>query len=401
MPNHAPSFNHAEAQLINQELFHFLTPPERELLLSCAKKQVLKKNQILTHEGDPADSFYVILNGKLQVTKHAKKKTVQHVLAYLNPGDTIGEMALIEKLPRGATLKARKTSTVLEFEVSEVEKYPEVYNKLSLHLAQKTARRLRFLSEVTVKSMEKQLQEAQKRSALGLLMVTVLSLICIYILSLRFLENIQSQLPVTTIISAPMVVIIVAIMILVMKRSGFPWKTFGISFKHWQHDILEALLLSIPVILILMLAKWLVIRLILKDPSMPLIHPQASMPINSEFNSLLYGASLAMYVLLAPLQELIVRGGLQSGFYVFLPGAEKKRLWIAIIISNLIFSLPHLYSSPYFALIVLVPGIFWGWLYSRQKTLVGVSVSHIFIGVWMVFIVGFEQLITQLGTFNL
>ncbi len=401
MPNHALNFNHAEAELINQELFHFLIPSERELLLNSAKKYTLKKNQILTREGDPANSFFVILSGKLKVTKHTRKKKFEYVLAYLNTGDTVGEMSLIENVPRGATLKALKPTTVLEFDIHQIKKYPELYNRLGLFLAKKTARRLRFLSEVTVKSMEKRLQEAHKRTALGSLMVTVLTLISCYMLSLQFLHHIELQLPVTTIISAPMVIIIGVIMILVMKRSGFPWKTYGVRFKNWRHDIIEALVLSLPIIAILMIAKWAVIHFVLHDPKLPLIEPSSSMPPNYFLNPLYYWISLLVYIILVPLQELIVRGGLQSGFYVFLRGTEKKRLWIAIIISNLIFSLPHLYNSPSFAFLVLIPGIFWGWLYARQKTLVGVSVSHIFIGVWMVFVVGFEQLINRLGTLNL
>jgi CRP-like cAMP-binding protein len=402
MPNHnAINFNHAEAELINQELFHFLTLQERKLLLNSAKKYTLQKNQILIREGDPADSFFVILSGKFKVTKHAKKKKFEYVLAYMNSGDTVGEMGIIENVPRSATLKALKASTVLEFDISEIKKYPELYNRLGLFLAKKTVRRLRFLSEVTVKSMEKRLQEAHKHSALGLLMVTVLTLISCYMLSLQFLQHLEMHLPVTTIISAPMVIIIGVIMILVMKRSGFPWKTFGIRFKNWRHDIFEALVLSIPIILLLMAAKWAVLHYVLHDSTTPLIEPRSGMPPNYFFNPMYYWISLTVYIILVPLQELIVRGGLQSGFYVFLRGSEKKRLWIAIIISNLIFSLPHLYNSPYFAFLVLIPGIFWGWLYSRQKTLVGVSVSHIFIGVWMVFIVGFEQTINRLGTLNL
>lgn len=398
MPDHLNEVNDAEARLIYEELFKFLSPSERELLLNNAQKITLKKNQILTHQGDPADSFFVILSGKLRVTKHAKKKKVEHMFAHLNPGDIIGEMALLENVRRGFTLKAVQSTTLLEFKISTIQNFPEIYNKLAVYLGKRTADRLRYLSDVTVKSMEKELQESRKHSALGLLMVTVLTIISVYMLSLQFLEKIKTHLPITTIISAPMVIIIFLIMIMVMKKSGFPWKTFGIRTKNWRHDTLEALLFSLPVIIALMSAKWVVIHSILKDPTIPLIDPRSSMRDDVSFSLSLYFISLIVYIVLAPLQELIARGALQSGFYVFLRGSEKKRLWIAIIISNLIFSLPHLYNSPYFALLVLIPGIFWGWLFARQKTLIGVSVSHIFIGVWMVFIVGFEQLIIKLGT---
>ncbi len=149
MPKRINNIIDTNDKLIHQKLFDFLTPAEREALLSNANKVTLKKNQILTHEGDPPTSFYILLSGEISVTKHAKKKKNEHVLAYLHPGDIIGEMALIEKTPRGFTLKAIKSATtLLEFNVDSIKKTPEIYNKLGMHLGERAAERLRYLSEV-------------------------------------------------------------------------------------------------------------------------------------------------------------------------------------------------------------------------------------------------------------
>ena len=40
-----------------------------------------------------------------------------------------------------------------------------------------------------------------------------------------------------------------------------------------------------------------------------------------------------------------------------------------------------------------LPGLFWGWLYARHGTLIGVSVSHILLGLWTVFVVGIEGVV--------
>lgn len=50
--------------------------------------------------------------------------------------------------------------------------------------------------------------------------------------------------------------------------------------------------------------------------------------------------------------------------------------------ANIIFSAAHLYVSPGLAVMAFVAGLFWGWLYARQGTLVGVSVSHVLLGFW-------------------
>src|SRR5262249_16591708 len=97
--------------------------------------------------------------------------------------------------------------------------------------------------------------------------------------------------------------------------------------------------------------------------------------------------ALAFYLFfITPIQELIARGGLQGSLQMFLTG--KYKVLTAILISNLILSTMHLYLSFRMALLVFLPGIFWGWLYSRHHTLIGVIISHIMIGAFAFWIVG-------------
>jgi hypothetical protein len=44
-------------------------------------------------------------------------------------------------------------------------------------------------------------------------------------------------------------------------------------------------------------------------------------------------------------------------------------------------------------LIVFVPGLFWGWLYARHDTLIGVSLSHLIIGWTAIFFLNLESLL--------
>jgi hypothetical protein len=64
----------------------------------------------------------------------------------------------------------------------------------------------------------------------------------------------------------------------------------------------------------------------------------------------------------------------------------------SIVLSNILFAGGHSHISFGFALSVFVPGIFWGWLFAKQNSLIGVSVSHVLIGVWGAFIVGIENM---------
>ncbi|HGC5656427.1 hypothetical protein SFB48_01050 [Legionella pneumophila] len=48
----------------------------------------------------------------------------------------------------------------------------------------------------------------------------------------------------------------------------------------------------------------------------------------------------------------------------------------------------HTHLGLTFASLTFIAGLFWGWLFHRQKSLLGVSVSHVILGVWSLFIVG-------------
>jgi hypothetical protein len=105
--------------------------------------------------------------------------------------------------------------------------------------------------------------------------------------------------------------------------------------------------------------------------------------------SVLILTSLA-YAVFSPIQEFIARGGIQSAFQELL--ISKHKSLIAIVLANLMFSMTHLHISTVIAIVVFVPGLFWGWLYHRHKTLIGVCVSHIIVGLFAIRVVGFPDL---------
>jgi len=66
---------------------------------------------------------------------------------------------------------------------------------------------------------------------------------------------------------------------------------------------------------------------------------------------------------------------------------------MAIVIANALFTAAHLYLSIGFALLAMIPGFLWGWLYARHGTLVAPVVSHIVLGWWAFFVLGFDRLL--------
>jgi hypothetical protein len=94
----------------------------------------------------------------------------------------------------------------------------------------------------------------------------------------------------------------------------------------------------------------------------------------------------AIYVLASAVQELIVRGALQSSLQMFLTG--RRRITKAVVVSALLFSVTHLHMSFLFATLAFVPGLFWGWLFARRPNLIGPILSHVAVGAFVFFIMG-------------
>jgi membrane protease YdiL (CAAX protease family) len=87
-----------------------------------------------------------------------------------------------------------------------------------------------------------------------------------------------------------------------------------------------------------------------------------------------------LYALLSPVQEFVARGLMQGALAKMLTGPQVPLK--SILLANAVFSVSHQHLGLAYALAVFVPGLFWGWLYHRQGSLLGVSISHVIIGLW-------------------
>jgi CPA1 family monovalent cation:H+ antiporter len=90
----------------------FAELPERELKLvaRAAREEAFLPGEDLVTEGKPAGPMFVLVEGKATVFVHGKER------ASLGAGDFFGEMALIDRQPRSATVRA--DSEVLALAIS-------------------------------------------------------------------------------------------------------------------------------------------------------------------------------------------------------------------------------------------------------------------------------------------
>ena len=71
-----------------------------------------KKGEKVCKQGGPGDSFYLVYSGKLSVNIKKGFLSASKKVADLGPGDFFGEMALLDRAPRSATVECEEDSKV-------------------------------------------------------------------------------------------------------------------------------------------------------------------------------------------------------------------------------------------------------------------------------------------------
>ena len=89
-----------------------LSSLEINLLSTLSKERQLHPGEVLFREGDPGDAMYVVLEGRVRISKHIPGAG-EEALAILERGDYFGEMALIDHQPRSALAKAHEGGAVV------------------------------------------------------------------------------------------------------------------------------------------------------------------------------------------------------------------------------------------------------------------------------------------------
>jgi MFS family permease len=76
-----------------------------EALAAALKVETVGPATVVVREGDEPDDLFVVVSGSLEVTSHGEAHEKRRV-AVLRPGDYFGEIGLLEKIPRTATVTA-------------------------------------------------------------------------------------------------------------------------------------------------------------------------------------------------------------------------------------------------------------------------------------------------------
>jgi len=344
---------------------------------SCALGSA-EPGEAIVIEGDEAKSFFVLTEGEVVILCNGAE---EYELGRMVAPHHFGEAALAGSSKRSATLRAIETTQFIEIDteamLSLARTRPGFATSLVVMLRGMFTH-LERSTTVAVQQLDQALQESRMRNRISRFIMMMILGLTGYSVFLGLVVGADEFIAKSEFISVPMLFVSFVIMVWFMRTSGFPARFFGFNFDNWKRHALEGVLFTVPPMLITVAVKLFLISgtdapvfdLFPGDGTIATISP----------------ALIAAYVLFVPAQELTCRGALQSTLEAFL--TSKHRKIEANIAANAVFLIAHLYISYALSAIAFMCGLYWGWLYSRQRSLVGVVVSHILLGLFAFEVVG-------------
>jgi len=114
-------------------LFSALSRKELQRVARASDTVEVKEGHELTRQGDVGREMFVIVNGTATVKRNGRK------IGTAGPGDAIGELSLLDKGPRTATITADGPTTVLVLGAREfagvLDEVPGIAHKIMSALA--------------------------------------------------------------------------------------------------------------------------------------------------------------------------------------------------------------------------------------------------------------------------
>ncbi len=119
------------------QLFQRLRANEMELVADIATDVEVARGEALFRAGDPGDGMYVIVHGRMRVVRN----TVE--IATLGPGEVVGELAIMDQLPRSADAIALEDTSLLKLPSSALDDLLDRHGALARNLFHVVTKRLR------------------------------------------------------------------------------------------------------------------------------------------------------------------------------------------------------------------------------------------------------------------
>jgi signal transduction histidine kinase len=138
--------------------FPGITPDEVQELIAHSQVHSYPAGTVLCREDQTESTFYMILEGEVEVTKSINKSE-DRLLQTLKAGDFFGEMALIHNAPRAATVTAKTDLVALELDKESFDTVLKRSSSIALAMVHEISSRLRENDEMAIEDLRLRARE--------------------------------------------------------------------------------------------------------------------------------------------------------------------------------------------------------------------------------------------------
>lgn len=133
-------------------LFGGLDDETLRVLATSLPVEFVEPGKRVVTEGEPAREMFVVLDGELEVLKHAPNGSDVRV-AMLGPGSWFGEMSILDVQSRSASVRALAPSRLLRISAEHVDRLLyrrdlKAYSLFVMNIARELSRRLRVTDSI-------------------------------------------------------------------------------------------------------------------------------------------------------------------------------------------------------------------------------------------------------------
>jgi len=123
------------------ELFQSLSVEQVGQVAGVAEDRIISKKNILFSQGDPGETYWLIISGEVRVYRHVGNEN-EVELARLQNGDGFGEMSLLTGEPRSASVETLRASRFLVIHKNDFDQVVSHSPELTVAFAKILAERL-------------------------------------------------------------------------------------------------------------------------------------------------------------------------------------------------------------------------------------------------------------------
>jgi signal transduction histidine kinase len=148
-----PRKNLPSPKEIIPKAFPGISQLEIDELVTRSKVNNYSDGIILCHEGETESKFYILLDGRVKVTKTINN-IEQKLLKTLDAGDFFGEMAIIHNAPRAASVTTYGPTTVMEIDRENFDRVLQRSSSVAMAMVREISSRLRENDEMAIEDLK-------------------------------------------------------------------------------------------------------------------------------------------------------------------------------------------------------------------------------------------------------